>query len=191
MTAKKQDVFSILDKVDVNDFKKDIKMSGSRTLSYLSWTDALTGVLRLYPDTTWVVHDFPMMQGVYEVHSTDGNAGDGTPIKLTQTYQVGFKTDPDVRVPYLRDKSGCFVKVSVTINGRERTEMLPVLDHRNKTVPNPDAFQINTSIKRCLAKCLALHGLGLYIYRGEDLPFEEEKPAKKPTTKPKVTEVKK
>ena len=46
----------------------------------------------------------------------------------------------------------------------------PVLDNKNQTIENPNAFQINTSIQRCLAKAIALHGLGLYIFRGEDLP---------------------
>jgi hypothetical protein len=44
------------------------------------------------------------------------------------------------------------------------------MDHRNKAIPNPDAFQVNTSIMRCMTKALSLHGLGLYIYAGEDLP---------------------
>jgi NaMN:DMB phosphoribosyltransferase len=55
----------------------------------------------------------------------------------------------------------------------------PVLDNRNKPIKTPDAFQVNTSIQRCLAKAIALHGLGLYIFAGEDLPdvslSEEEK----------------
>ena len=54
--------------------------------------------------------------------------------------------------------------------GKTMTCQLPVLDHRNKAIANPDAFQVNTAIMRCLAKCIGLHGLGLYIYAGEDLP---------------------
>jgi hypothetical protein len=104
---------------------------------------------------------------------------------------VGVTANTDILVPFLRDQSGCYVKVTVTIQGLDRTEILPVLNHINKPIPNPNSFEINTSIKRCLAKCLALHGLGLYIYRGEDLPFEDEEPVKKPTKKPKVVEVKK
>lgn len=57
--------------------------------------------------------------------------------------------------------------------GVERTAQLPVMDHRNKAVPNPDAFQVNTAMQRCLAKAIALHGIGLYIYAGEDVPKEE------------------
>jgi len=47
------------------------------------------------------------------------------------------------------------------------------LDNRNQTIHEPNAFQINTSIQRCLAKAIALHGLGLYIYAGEDLPVDD------------------
>jgi len=56
--------------------------------------------------------------------------------------------------------------------GVERTAQLPVMDHRNKAVSNPDAFQVNTAMQRCLAKAIALHGIGLYIYAGEDVPDE-------------------
>ena len=48
------------------------------------------------------------------------------------------------------------------------------MDHRNKAIINPDAFQVNTAIMRCMTKSLSLHGLGLYIYAGEDLPQGEE-----------------
>jgi hypothetical protein len=50
------------------------------------------------------------------------------------------------------------------------TCQLPVMDHRNKAIQSPDAFQVNTAIMRCMTKALGLHGLGLYIYAGEDLP---------------------
>ena len=69
------------------------------------------------------------------------------------------------------------VGVSVAIKGHAKSCMLPVMDHRNKAIKNPDAFAVNTALMRCLAKCIAMHGLGLYIYAGEDLP-EDDKPAK-------------
>ena len=74
------------------------------------------------------------------------------------------------RQPYMKTEGGCFVKVSVTVNGVSREQVHPVLDNRNKPIKTPDAFQVNTSIQRCLAKAIALHGLGLYIFAGEDLP---------------------
>jgi len=59
---------------------------------------------------------------------------------------------------------------TVTAFGKSMTAQLPVMDYRNKAIPNPDAFAVNTAMQRCLAKAIALHGLGLYIYAGEDLP---------------------
>jgi Protein of unknown function (DUF1071) len=74
------------------------------------------------------------------------------------------------------------VKVSATIKGDKKTSWLPVMDNRNKAIQGPDAFQVNTAIMRCLAKAIAMHGLGLYIYAGEDLPESEPKPKGSPIT---------
>jgi len=71
------------------------------------------------------------------------------------------------------------VYCAVTMFGRKNIAHLPVMDHRNKAIANPDAFQVNTAMQRCLVKAIALHGLGLYIYAGEDLP-EGEKAEDKP-----------
>jgi hypothetical protein len=59
---------------------------------------------------------------------------------------------------------------SVTAFGKTMTAQLPVLDFANKAMKNPDAMAVNTAMQRCLAKAIALHGIGLYIYSGEDLP---------------------
>lgn len=59
---------------------------------------------------------------------------------------------------------------SVNAFNKTMTSQLPVMDHKNKAIANPDAMQINTAMQRCLAKAIALHGIGLYIYAGEDLP---------------------
>ena len=73
------------------------------------------------------------------------------------------------------DINGTFmVWVTATIFDKPMTCQLPVMDHRNKAIPNPDAFQVNTAIMRCMTKALSLHGLGLYIYAGEDLPEGDE-----------------
>jgi hypothetical protein len=64
------------------------------------------------------------------------------------------------------------VFVTVTMFKKPMTCQLPVMDYRNKAIPNPDAFAVNTAIMRCMTKALALHGLSLYIYAGEDLPEE-------------------
>lgn len=63
---------------------------------------------------------------------------------------------------------------SVTAFGKTMTSQLPVIDFRNKAIPNPDAMAVNTAMQRCLAKAIALHGIGLYIYAGEDIPQEDK-----------------
>jgi hypothetical protein len=62
----------------------------------------------------------------------------------------------------------------VTAFGKSRTAQLPVMDFRNQAIPNPNAYQVNTAMQRCLAKAISLHGIGLYIYAGEDLPISKE-----------------
>ena len=66
------------------------------------------------------------------------------------------------------------VSCTVTAFGKPITMHLPVMDHRNQAVKNPDAFVVNKNMMRCLVKAIACHGLGLYIYAGEDLPAQEE-----------------
>ena len=72
--------------------------------------------------------------------------------------------------PFHKTECGYFVDVWVEVDGVSLSQIHPVLDHRNEPLEKPDAFQINTSLQRALAKAIALHGLGLYIYAGEDLP---------------------
>ena len=91
-----------------------------------------------------------------------------------------LKADPGAtyKVEMFGDK--CFMDINgtamvfvpVTMFGKPMTCQLPVMDYRNKAIPNPDAFAVNTAIMRCMTKALSLHGLGLYIYAGEDLPEE-------------------
>lgn len=72
------------------------------------------------------------------------------------------------------------VRCSVTINGVTHTMWLAVMDNTNRAIKNPDARAINDARMRCFVKAIAMHGLGLYIYQGEDLPdAPEEKPKKK------------
>ena len=96
-----------------------------------------------------------------------------------------FQRADSTTVPYMDINGTAMVWVRTTLFGKEMTCFLPVMDHRNKPIQNPDSFQVNTAIMRCMTKCLALHGLGLYIYAGEDLPEQEGKPEpeKKPAPK--------
>jgi hypothetical protein len=116
------------------------------------------------------------------------NVNDHTEKKNGLTYlswawawQEAIKADPkafwEVKMfgenfdqPYVSIGETKMVFVEVTMFDKTLACQLPVLDHRNKAIPNPDAFQVNTAIMRCLAKAIAMHGLGLYIYAGEDLP---------------------
>lgn len=111
--------------------------------NYLSWPYAISELLKNYPEATWTVHDFPQY--------SDGNR-----------YEM----------PFLKTEIGYFVKVSVTIEGITRSQLHPILDYRNQSIDKPTTFEINSSIQRCLVKAIALHGLGLNIYAGEDLPMD-------------------
>lgn len=122
-------------------------------LSYLSWAWAHAEMKKADPDAKITVHEFPEY------------------IAVGDTVQTIYK-------PYLNDNGGAWVKVSVEMNGRLETEYLPIMDFKNKSVTNPDSMSVNKAIKRCFVKALALHGLGLHIYAGEDLPeVEPPKPA--------------
>ena len=91
-------------------------------------------------------------------------------------FQKNLFDSTNTKMPYMIDPSGfAFVSVTVFIEEEEQTELLPVLDYANKPVANPNSFQVNTALQRCLAKCCAMHGLGHYIYAGEDLPQGVEK----------------
>jgi hypothetical protein len=72
--------------------------------------------------------------------------------------------------PYVQIVDTCMVFCTVKAFGKERTAQLPVMDYKNKAIVNPNAMEVNTAMQRCLAKAIALHGIGLYIYAGEDLP---------------------
>ena len=72
--------------------------------------------------------------------------------------------------PYFKTECGYFVEVWVDVDGVSLSQVHPVLDNRNQPIEKPNAFHINTSLQRALAKAIALHGLGLYIFAGEDLP---------------------
>jgi hypothetical protein len=118
-------------------------------LSYLSWAWAWAEALKADPAANYEIQTF-------EEHGAEGRCR---------------------TVPYMSINDTAMVMVSVTLFGKRVVCQLPVMDHRNKAIPNPDAFAVNTALMRCMTKALALHGLGLYIYAGEDLPEEGPVPA--------------
>jgi len=77
--------------------------------------------------------------------------------------------------PYQDVNGTGMVWVTVEMFKRRRSCWLPVMDFRNKPIMNPDAFQVNSALMRCLVKTIAMHGLAMYIYAGEDLPQEDAK----------------
>ena len=88
---------------------------------------------------------------------------------------------------YHTDGRTAWVKTGVTIAGQEHIEYLPVMDMRNRSIPveSVTSFDVNKAIQRSLTKALARHGLGLYIYAGEDLPDTASDDTPKPEPKPK------
>lgn len=100
----------------------------------------------------------------------------------TATYTIYERQTDFGPVNYFTDGKTCWVKTGVTVNGVEHIEDLPVMDFKNKSIPyeSIDSMAVNKAIQRSLTKACARHGLGLYIYAGEDLPEEtaEEKQAK-------------
>lgn len=84
---------------------------------------------------------------------------------------------------YHTDGKTAWVKTGVTVEGKEYIEFLPVMDYKNKSIPLDaiTSFDVNKAIQRSLTKAVARHGLGLYIYAGEDLPEESQEEAKQHT----------
>lgn len=73
-------------------------------------------------------------------------------------------------LPHVMYGETMMVYCTVIAFGKAMTAHLPVMNHKNQAIPNPNAFEVNTAMQRCLVKAIALHGIGLYIYAGEDLP---------------------
>lgn len=139
--------FSKLRAVNVSEY-----IEKKNNLSYLSWVFAVDQLLQRDPAATW---DYKF--GKEKSFDVDG--------RLIED-----------EVPYVRISDTAMVFCTVRAFGVERTAQLPVMDYRNKPIPRPNSFEVNTAMQRCLAKAIALHGLGLYIYAGEDLPEEDKRP---------------
>ena len=76
----------------------------------------------------------------------------------------------EYREPYILPDGSVMVFCIVRAFGKEMTSQLPVIDFKNQAIKNPNAMQLNTAMQRCLAKAIALYGLGLFLFQGEDLP---------------------
>ena len=147
--------FAILSKIDV---REHTEKKGKFT--YLSWAWAW-GILK---------DNFPL--STFDITYFDG-------LPYTKDEKGWAYVEVAVHIPILipidepeQDERPFFIQTA--------KETLPVLNHSNKPIQNPDSFQVNTAIKRCLAKAIAMHGLGFYIYAGEDLPVSTEEEGSKP-----------
>lgn len=153
MAEKIKNAFEVLNAVNVNEHT-EVKDTGKTKLTYLSWAWAWAEVKKRYPDAS------------YEIEKFNG-------------------------LPYVFDeKTGYMVYTTVTIEGITHEMWLPVMDSNNRamldhpydvstayktfTVNKATMFDINKTIMRCLTKNLAMFGLGLYIYAGEDLPEDAD-----------------
>ena len=149
--------FQEIESINVNEHIEERTQAGV-TLKYLSWTWALSEFKKIYPDFT------------YEVKKFDNGSG--------------------VMLPYMYDENtGYMVQTSITAGGLNQEMWLPVMDSQNKamkkepyqyttkkgtfTVQPATMFEVNKTIMRCLVKNMAMFGLGLYIYAGDDLPNKE------------------
>ena len=139
-------VFEKLSAIDVSG-----KTEKKSNLTYLSWAWAWGELKKSYPDASYTIYE-------NEIDDLLVHGEQAFPIKRT--------------VNYFTDGRTAWVKVGVTVDGQEHIEMLPVMDHRNKSIALNaiDSFAVNKTIQRALTKAIARHGLGLYIYAGEDLP---------------------
>ena len=152
--------------------KTDVKGQGKNALKYLSWSEAWTEFVKVYPDA------------VYEIVKNENG------------------------LPYFADETGAMVYTKVTANGLTHEMWLPVMDGANKAMRKEPytyqvneyvngaktghmidkkveaytMFDINKTIMRCLTKCLAMFGLGLYIYNNDDMPEEIQEEVKYVTT---------
>lgn len=113
---------------------------------YLSWSDAWGLLMENYPDAT------------FEFKTWQYKNGDHTSVRDIQLYKDGSAS----------------VECSITIEGITKSMWLAVMNFKNQPIINPNSVDINKSKMRCLVKCMAMFGLGIYIYSGEDLPQEKE-----------------
>lgn len=150
-----ENLFTELNQINVSDHVEK-KMN----LSYLSWVYAWQEIKKIDPDATKKFTQFDEYD--QEAHQLTGR-----------------------KVDYMLTPQGCYVECTVTIKGHSETEQLYVMDYKNQAVKNPNMAEINKTKQRCFVKAVALHGLGLYIYAGEDLPEQPK------NSEPNKTDLKK
>ena len=145
-----ENYFKQLYDVDVSNKKKS-----KNGLNYLSWAACWAEVKKMFPDATFKIYE--------------------QMIKIVETSE-GKEVTREIERPWFDDGNTGWVKTGVTINNIEHIEELPIMDFKNKSIvaSNITSSDANKAIQRSLTKACARHGLGLYIYEGEDLPEESK-----------------
>ena len=152
--------FAVLNDINVND-----KVKTKMGLNYLSWAYAWGELLKAYPDATLNVYNRTIETN--ETITTEDKDNGVTRTVVNKSTQ---------EVPYFTDGRSCFVKVGVSIQGVEYIEYFPIMGLKNDAIPanRVTMTDVNKALQRAFVKACARHGLGLYIYAGEDLPEVEK-----------------
>lgn len=157
---KINETFAVLNDINVND-----KVKTKMGLNYLSWAYAWGELLKAYPDATLNVYNRTIETN--ETITTEDKDNGVTRTVVNKSTQ---------EVPYFTDGRSCFVKVGVSIQGIEYIEYFPIMGLKNDAIPanRVTMTDVNKALQRAFVKACARHGLGLYIYAGEDLPEAEK-----------------
>ena len=152
--------FAVLNDINVND-----KVKTKMGLNYLSWAYAWGELLKAYPDATYNVYNRTIETN--ETITTEDKDNGVTRTVVNKSTQ---------EVPYFTDGRTCFVKVGVSIKGIEYIEYYPIMALTHDAIPanRVTMTDVNKALQRAFVKACARHGLGLYIYAGEDLPEAEK-----------------
>ena len=156
-TATKKSIYETLSKIDVKPF-----LEKKTNLDYLSWAKAWGLVKQAYPDASFKITEFPEY-----IQTKDGWIATGRDVDYRQTH------------------AGYEVEAIVTIEGHDFSSKLFVMDYHNKALTKASYFEINKTQQRAMVKALAIAGLGLNVYAGEDLPNSDDEKAKSKEKAPK------
>lgn len=153
-----KDRFNTLYNVDVS-----AKLGKKMGLSYLSWADAWAELKKHYPEAEYKIYTRKVITKIEKKYQLEG--GD------IKTVEETYEND----IPYFSDGRTCFVKVGVIIDGDEEVEIFPVRTNKNTSISVDmiTRVDVNKALQRAFVKACARHGLGLYVYAGEDLPEDK------------------
>ena len=152
--------FKQLNSINVND-----KVKSKMNLNYLSWSYAWGELLNNYPDAFMTVY-------TRSIETVETTVQEDKENGITKTTTAKSTQE----IPYFSDGRSCFVKVGVTVSGVEYIEYYPIMGLKNDAIraSSVTMTDVNKAMQRAFVKACARHGLGLYIYAGEDLPEAEK-----------------